>query len=234
MLEAQASGGPAFEVTSVKQNRLPIGQRNAAMECAPNGRFVARGLNPRPVLLWAYHLQYFQLSPVPPPAGAGDAVFDIEARAAGPVSQDKCRRMVQALFVDRFKMSIHREMKEFSVYALVVAKDGPKMTKVTDGMKDPGVGLTINGFPAPAPPEGWSMEHLRDAIGGATTPDRPVVDRTGLQGFYKVLLDITLAPTLAESTDLATAARRLGLIAEPRKEPFEMIVIDHIEMPDEN
>ena len=37
------------------------------------------------------------------------------------------------------------------------------------------------------------------------------------------------AALLAKNLDV-----RLGLIAEPRKEPFEMIVIDHIEMPDEN
>ncbi len=79
------------------------------------------------------------------------------------------------------------------------------------------------------------MERLTQILGSAAIgPDRPVIDRTGLQGFYKVSLDITIAPTLAESTDLATAARRLGLIAEPRKEPFEVFVIDHIEMPGEN
>jgi len=61
-----------------------------------------------------------------------------------------------------------------------------------------------------------------------------VVNRTALEGFYKVSLDITMASTLAESTDLATAARRLGLIAEPRKELLERIVIDHIEMPGQN
>jgi len=33
MLVAQQVGNPKFEVTSVKQNKLPVGQRNPAMEC---------------------------------------------------------------------------------------------------------------------------------------------------------------------------------------------------------
>ncbi len=60
------------------------------------------------------------MSPVPPPAG--DAVFDIEAKSAGSATQAQCKLMVQTLFADRFKMAIHRETKEFPVYALVVAK----------------------------------------------------------------------------------------------------------------
>ena len=229
MLQGQQERRLVFEVTSVKENKLPVGQRGPAMECSPGGRFVAHGLSLRPILIWAYHLQFFQLSEVPP--SVNDAIFDIEAKAAGPVTQDECRQMVQALLADRFKMSIRRETKNFAVYALVVAKEGLKMTKITEGMKDPGVGLTVNGVPYPGPrSEGWSMERLTEALGSAAiAPDRPVVDRTGLQEYYKVSLDITIG-----STDLFTAARRLGLRAEERKEPFEMIIIDRMIMPDEN
>ena len=73
------------------------------------------------------------------------------------MGRDQCRQMVQALFADRFKMKIHREMKEVPVYALLVGKDGPKMTRVTEGMKDPGVGITVNGK--------HSREHRRPRAG---------------------------------------------------------------------
>jgi uncharacterized protein (TIGR03435 family) len=35
--------------------------------------------------------------------------------------------MLQALFADRFKLSLHRETRELPAYALVIAKNGPKL-----------------------------------------------------------------------------------------------------------
>lgn len=233
LLSGQPASRLSFDVTSVKENKLPPHERPFEMECSPNGRFFVRGVsNLSPILYWAYQIREFQLPQMN--ELLLNAVFDIEGRAAGPVTQDECRQMVQSLLAVRFKMKVHRERKEIPVYALVVAKDGPRMTKVTAEMKDPGAGLTTNGKPYPAPPnEGWSMQQLAAILGGPiTNPDRPVVDRTGLEGFYKISLDITISREF--STDLATAARRLGLIAEPRKEPFEMLLVDHFEMPDEN
>jgi uncharacterized protein (TIGR03435 family) len=37
--------------------------------------------------------------------------------------------MVQKLLADRFKLAFHREKKELSMYAIVVGKNGPKLTK---------------------------------------------------------------------------------------------------------
>ncbi len=226
------AAGPVFEVTSVKQNHLSPRERSFEMDCSPGGRFFAHGAVLVPIIRWAYHVDYFQQAVVPPPVG--EAVFDIDARAAGAVTQDECRLMVQSLLADRFKLKLRRVPKETAVYALVVAKAGPKMTRVTEAMKDTGVGMSNNGRPSTYhPSEGWSMETLAGYLAGPlAAPDRPVVDRTGLQGFYKVSIDITISQEF--STDLATAARRLGLIAEPRREKFDLLVIDHIEMPDEN
>ena len=184
------------------------------------------------MIRWAYRIDLFQQPTVPPQVG--DAVWDIDGRAAGPVTEDQCREMVQTLLADRFKMKLRREPKEIPVYALVVAKDGPKMTKVTAETKNPGDGITINGKQMRGAPEtGYSMDYLASILAGPlTAPDRPVVNRTGLEGFYKISLEVTISQEY--STDLATAARRLGLIAEPRKEVFDILVIDHIEMPDAN
>jgi uncharacterized protein (TIGR03435 family) len=236
MLEAQQPNGPAFDVISVKLNKLPPGQRASGMECSLGGRFVAQAQFVRPVLLWALSIQNFQLSAVP--AQINSQVFDIEASTAGPISPDECRRMVQTLFADRFKLSIRREMTELAVYALVVSKSGLKMTKVTDGVKDPGGRFDVDNHGTlrsmGSPPTGWSMEQLTPALAGATRADRPVVDRTGLDGYYKISLSVTMRATAAESTDLAGAVQQLGLKVEERKEPFEMFVIDKIQMPDQN
>jgi uncharacterized protein (TIGR03435 family) len=141
--------------------------------------------------------------------------------------------MVRSLLEDRFKMRVHRQTKDVAVYALVVAQNGPRMTKVTESVKDPGVGFTINGRPMRgAPSAGYSMEALAGLLGNAVNADRPVVDRTGLEGPYKIKVNVNIG--LDDNTDLAAAARQLGLRVESRKEPFDMIVLDSIAMPDPN
>src|SRR5205823_3988334 len=71
--------------------------------------------------------------------------FDLEATAeAGAIPSelpsqlrnDKMRLMLQSLLADRFQLSMHREVKEQSVYALVVAKNGPKLQKAKVSEKD--------------------------------------------------------------------------------------------------
>ncbi len=140
--------------------------------------------------------------------------------------------MVRSLLEDRFKMRVHRQTKDVAVYALLVAQNGPRMTKVTEGITDPGVGFTINGRPMQGHSAGYSMEALAGLLGNAVNADRPVVDRTGLEGLYKIKVNVNIG--VDDNTDLVAAARQLGLRVESRKEAFDMIVLDSIAMPDPN
>jgi uncharacterized protein (TIGR03435 family) len=54
------------------------------------------------------------------------ARFDVMARIPEGVSKDLVPEMMQALLVDRFKLAIHRETKEYAGYALLVARGGAK------------------------------------------------------------------------------------------------------------
>ena len=74
----------------------------------------------------------------------------------------------------------------------------------------------------------------------ANFPDPIVVDRTGLEGRYQVNLDVPTAdiPTGAADRSLVQeeylrivqdALKKLGLELKQRKEPVEMIVIDHLD-----
>ena len=47
----------------------------------------------------------------------------------GQPIHDQIRGMMQKLLADRFQLKFHRDKKELSVYAIVVAKGGPKLTK---------------------------------------------------------------------------------------------------------
>jgi len=53
--------------------------------------------------------------------------FNVHATIPEGATKEQVPQMLQALLAERFKLVIHRETKDHSVYALVVAKGGPKM-----------------------------------------------------------------------------------------------------------
>src|SRR5262245_26767273 len=59
--------------------------------------------------------------------------FDIAAKLPDGASQADVLQMLQSLLADRFQMKMHREMKEFPVYALEVAKTGLKIMESGPG-----------------------------------------------------------------------------------------------------
>jgi uncharacterized protein (TIGR03435 family) len=53
--------------------------------------------------------------------------YDIVAQAGSPdATPEQIRQMLQTLLADRFKLAIHREIRDLTHYALVVGKNGPK------------------------------------------------------------------------------------------------------------
>src|SRR6185503_19368558 len=56
--------------------------------------------------------------------------FEIMAKMPEGASKDQVPTMLQALLAERFKLTVHRDNKEQSVYAMVVGKNGHKMKEV--------------------------------------------------------------------------------------------------------
>jgi uncharacterized protein (TIGR03435 family) len=247
-IQAQA---PVFEVTSVRP-RSP-GDHFNDFGCSPSGRFVSGGPL-REVLLWAYTIKPYQLVGLPDwdPRIMYDekGLYAIEAKASSPVTEDVCKLMVQMLLADRYKMVTHREQRETAVFALMAGKNGLKAEKASASGTTPGIHVIINGNPLGVAagaskddrPRGWSMEFLADFLGIAQL-GRPVVDRTGVEGLYKINLNFSVSypanpnyePPPGAGPDIRTALQeQMGLRLESTKAPIEMVVIDHIEKPDAN
>ncbi len=111
---------PAFGVASVKRNTDPI---NGVLRVDHGNFTYGNGL--RLLIAWAYGAP---LDQVVAPDWAMLANTVVSAKAGSPVADDQVRLMVQTLLEDRFKLKVHRETKETSVGALVLAgKNAPHL-----------------------------------------------------------------------------------------------------------
>jgi uncharacterized protein (TIGR03435 family) len=183
-----------------------------------------------------------------------DERYDIVATMAPGTNAEQLRLMLQQLTMERFQISMHRETKTMRVYLLTVAKGGSKL-------KPP---QKIQVYPDDEEGKAARTKQMRERLQEmiarreATGPfstfslasstvakfvqtlsshvDRPVVDRTGLDGLYSFALDWVPdsararanAPLTGPSIYVAVE-EQLGLHLEPENQQTEILVIDKAE-----
>jgi len=161
--------------------------------------------------------------------------YDIDAKGAVGSTREQLQAMMQTLLKERFKLVVHREQREMSHYALVVAKGGAKMAAVKELPPDyrgTNFGGRIDNM--------MPMTLLAYLLSRFET-GRPILDFTGLKGLYEVKLEWALARGPAAAGDSAGPSlftaleEQLGLKLEGRKGPVEVLVVDSAEkVPAEN
>jgi uncharacterized protein (TIGR03435 family) len=169
----------------------------------------------------------------------GDLRFDVTAKAENPatVTQKQLLTMLQNLLVERFQIKFHYVTKQESGFALVVAKNGPKLRASTsEDEKLTFLGPHDEELPKPMgkaikmKAQKCSVAELKDLIAFAGNIG-PGVDETGLTGVY----DFTLSWNEEDGPSLATALRdQLGLQVRPQKVPVERFVLDSAQKPTPN
>ena len=127
---AQSPEPPAFEVASVKPNRSGGGSTHSDSD---NGRITCVNMSLKRYIARAYGVREDQISA---PDWLATERFDLVAKASSSVNSDTLMQMLQTLLAERFKLVVRRESKELPVYALVVAKNGPKLEKARVAEKD--------------------------------------------------------------------------------------------------
>lgn len=253
---------PAFEVASVKSSAAD--GRRIGMDYLPGGRLVMTNLPLFIIVATAYGVP-FQSSPQL--SGGPDWIraerYDIEAKAeSGALTgltsgkrREKLRLMLQTLLAERFHLQVRRETKSIPVYALVPAKGGVKLQPAAIGDQDcdtpaangvachtilGGQGRGLHG-------QAVDLSDVARYLGNFA--ERPVVDRTGLHGLFRIetrgwtpLSGKPAAPgaKAEDGTELANvptifeAMGEVGLRLEAQRAPVDVIVIEHIEKPSGN
>lgn len=207
-----------FEVASMKPSppdavdRVQIGIHidGALVRC--------RSLALRDYLRTAFQVKEYQITG---PDWMRDVKFDITAKLPEGATRGQVPAMLQALFKERLKLAVHREKKDFNVYALVVSKDGPHLIESPESenadaravdveVQAANGGSTINFGNGSYVRMGdgkieakrVSISRLVDSL--ADYLDRPVTDMTRLSGIYDFTLDYSLE-------DLRTLLRTRGV-----------------------
>ena len=229
-----------FEVASVKPSKT--GELGGAMKVMPGGQqFVAQNFPLRQMIA--------RMNWVPPrqvtggPDWMDSERWDIQAKAdRSGYTREQMIEMLGHLLEDEFKLRLRKDSKEGPVYALTIDKSGLKM-KVNESSEDfeipiqggPG-GITIG--------KRVAMDRLCFQLGSfLQNNERPVVDKTGLTGYYDFTLLFRpelppefdrerLPPEVLARPSLFDAVRsQLGLKLEATKGPVQYYIVEHIEKP---
>ena len=233
---------PAFDVTSVKVNTsgpdAPI-----RFQPMPGGRLTITNVSLRMVAGWAFGVQFFQLTGGP--EWTDVTRFDIVGKATGNPTTAEMRVMLRTLLADRFKLAVHDESREMSVFALTVIRDAKARQlkrSTVDCAATPTVGANACEFDVrfgSVHARGMRVATLAETLGGYT--GRVVVDRTGLTD--PLDFDLTWAPAFpgrdaspdSNGPSLFTAVEeQLGLKLEPTRAPARILVIDRADRPTED
>jgi uncharacterized protein (TIGR03435 family) len=260
---------PECEIVSIKPTDPNNRVGRSGLLYTPDG-FTAKNVGGWALLHAAYEVENYQVSGAP--KWFDTEHYDIEAKMTPALadeiqklglqkSQPLRQQMMQALLADRFNFTAHHETKDVPIYSMLIAKNGsklqePKPDETYDhGLKSPegqpykdAIFFSGRGGTLTMSAQAASMTSLASVLSGQL--NRPVIDKTGLTGFYD--FSFPFAPEEIQSASVPSAGptpaapesnlptlmvaieEHLGLKLESGKGPAPIIVIDRIEKPSGN
>lgn len=259
-----------FEAASVTVNKS--GDLRTSIQASPGGRLRATNAPLRALIVFAYNVQPFELEGGP--SWMASERFDVAATAGREAPLAEIRQMLQSLLTERFQLRVRQERREMPAYALMLLRAdsrlGPALRKSAADCGDaaPAAGAVP---PAPVPSTGDSpapcgslgpapgvpireagvamrgipIATLARALTGMVR--RPVLDRTGLTGWWDVDLGPTAElppppppPGIPDAIDrgdlpsvFSVVRDRLGLKLEAVRAPVTVVVVETATRPRE-
>jgi uncharacterized protein (TIGR03435 family) len=239
-----ADAAIVFDVATIKPSR-PEAQGKAFT--IKGRQFITINTSLSDLITFSYGLHARQIGEAPEWVEKDKYDLTGQPEGDGMPNERQWKTMIQKLLADRFKLVFHRDKKELSVYALVVVRSGPKLTK-SAGDPNGLPGLFFRGLGV-LPATNATMGDFAGVLQGAVL-DRPVVNQTGLNGRWDFTLTWTpddsqfsgLGIKIPPPSDSASAPpnlftaiqEQLGLRLESTRAPAEVFVVDRVEKPTPN
>ncbi len=257
---ADARQRETFAVASIRRDLSGQQQGSGLTAAQPGGRYVARGATLRRLVADAYG----PAEVVGGPPWTDADRFDVEARADGERVPAEIARLLRTLLAERFNLAVHTETRTVPVYALSLARGdgriGPRLRASDPACAEAAARYVPALQAGTAPPcgdfrlggsslvaRGMTMSGLAERLSGRV--DRPVLDRTNLEGAYDLQVewssDVGLRqppPGAAGADDLrpdgvslfTALQEQLGLRLDPTRGRIDVVVIDRADPPTAN
>ena len=176
---AQAAAPLKFEVASIKPAKGGTGK--GGLDILPGGGLRMGGVTLKQLIALAYDVRENRVSAGP--GWLGSDTFDILAKpehadtadkvAPGTAAWDRLQERMRTLLAERFRLAIHKDIKEAPGFALVPSKKGPKLQPSPD-QGPPRTARSRGRIES----HGGTMQMLATVL--SEYLGRPVADRSGL------------------------------------------------------
>jgi uncharacterized protein (TIGR03435 family) len=231
-----AAADPSYEVATIKP--ATADEQHPVFDLRAH-RLEATGTSAKELIKIAWNIRGRQVVGGPP--WLEDKKFDIVAEpdTPGRPSEDQSRVMVRKLLIERFHLQAHTAQQDYPVLALTLDPKAPPPTPSDPKFSD---SVSIYGR--------RDGDDIVVHVSGATIPQmlafimntfqaRQLVDETGLTGTYNITLRIEgLAQGPISDEDLGTAlvqaAAHAGFKFTAKKQPLQVVIVDHIDPPTPN
>jgi uncharacterized protein (TIGR03435 family) len=261
IVSAQADPDQRFEVATVRRVEIPANERGIPVFFPTGGigtsdptHIAYHGTWLRNLIEAAFGVRGDQITG---PEWLNKERYDIVANIPDGATKEQFNIMLGNLLRDRFHLRLHMDSKVIPIYALRVAKNGPKFKETSRRADDATIaragGLDAQGFPIlspnytgmvswPVPGQIFStaqdvpMADLARSL--EQMAGRPVVDETGLSGHYDFKIHYEwmrratdpagVAPDPVPSVFTAVE-EQLGLKLESATHSFPQLIIDSID-----
>lgn len=234
----------AFEVATVKPVDADV-KAGRMFRMDGTHRWVATNFTLQALIALGYDMNPRTISGGP--GWMDEQKFTIEAVAPGDVAPNRVEQMqmLRALLVERFGLRFHRQDKEMPIYALTVAKGGPKLKAAAKPDDQPKIVGIVYPDRIEVPARSVTMDDFVAMLQRATL-DKPTVNRTGLKGKYDFDLkfaqddsqyggQVGAAPQDSQSPPLFAAVQeQLGLKLVATRGMVSAMVVDEAEKPSAN
>lgn len=179
----------------------------------------------RLIIKFAYQINDAQLSGGP--AWLTTDLYEVTAKVPKGSHFDSA---LQKVLADRFKLAVHRELKELPAYEMVVGPNGSKLTE-PPAEENQHFSITHNPL-GHVTGNGVAIHDLAAVI--QFQVGRMVIDKTGLNGHYDFTLTVPNWTHPAKTPEdaapfLKAVSEQLGLELKPTTKFTEVLVIDHVE-----
>jgi uncharacterized protein (TIGR03435 family) len=218
----------------------------------PGGQFVDERISLNFLISFAYNVSHPDIELLGLPDWAKRESYSIAAKPAAGSSalppaenREQVRLMVRSMLEDRFSLRIHNETRQGGVFYLEVAKGG-LLVKEVEPPVPPAQGSPVGAAMGDRSGRMIGRKSTMGSLASALTVflKRPVLDHTGLGGYYD--FDIKWSsPDAPASSDSGFGAEGIGLLISAlhgqlglrltsATGPVSYWIVDHVEPPTPN